>query len=67
MCDVVEGQQADRKFNSQMMVPSIALSCKVHTDQESRSDNADVFNANSDMPDYFRCSMDRDADKRESQ
>ena len=54
MCEVVEGQQADGKFNSKTVEPSIALSCKANTDQESRSDNVDVINTNSNMLDYFR-------------
>ena len=32
-CDVVGGQQAGRKFDSQTMEPSSALSCKVNTDK----------------------------------
>ena len=67
MCDVVEGQQADRKFNSLTMELSSALSCKANTDWESRSDDTDVININSNMPDYFRSSTDREANKRPSQ
>ena len=53
MYNVIEGQQAERKFNSQTMAPSTALSCKADTDQERRSDKADTINMNSNVPDYF--------------
>ena len=39
MCDMIEGQQVDREFNSEAREPYNALSCKVNTDRESRSDN----------------------------
>ena len=67
MCDVVEGQQADRKFDSQTMEPSSAPSCKANTDWERRSDNMDVININSNMPDFFRSSMVREVGKRDNQ
>ena len=54
MCYVVEGQQVDRKFNSQTVEPSSALSCNKNTHQDSRSDNVDVIKINSNMLDYFR-------------
>ena len=66
MCDVIEGQQADRNFDSQTMEPSSGLSCKVNIDWESRSDNVDAININSNMQDYFRSSTEREADKMSS-
>ena len=46
MCEVVEGQQADRKFGSQTMKLSTASGCKANTDWESRYDNMDIINTN---------------------
>ena len=45
------------------MKPSNTLSCKANIDQDSRSDIVDVININSNMPDDFKSSMDREADK----
>ena len=56
MCEVVEGQQADKKFDSKTMELSSTVSCRVNTDWESRSDNADVININLNMSDYFSSS-----------
>ena len=33
------------------------------TENESRSDNVDIINNNPKMPDYFRFSMNKEADK----
>ena len=49
------------------MKPSGIPSYKANTDWESGSDNVNVMNTNSNMPDYFRCNTDREADKRASQ
>ena len=65
--EVVGGQQAERKFDSQTIKPSGAQNCKESTDQDIRSDNAGVINANLNMPDYFRSSTDREAEKWVSQ
>ena len=65
MCEV-DDQQADRKFHSQTMELFSARNCKANTDQESRSDNVDVINTNSNMPDYLKSSTDREADTRAS-
>ena len=35
MCNVPEGQQTDRKYDSETMEPSSALSCKVNTDKQN--------------------------------
>ena len=47
MCDVTEGQKADRKFDSHTMEPFSILNCKTNTDRESRSDDVDSINCNS--------------------
>ena len=62
-CEVVEGQQADRKFNSQTIQLSNGRRCKANTDWEITSDTSDVLNANSKMPDFFRSSVNRAAKK----
>ena len=46
MCEMVECQQEDRKFDSQVMEPSNILSSKVKTNQQGRLDKADVINLN---------------------
>ena len=63
MFDVVEGQQADRKFDSQSVEPSSTLGYRANTDRESRSNNVDVINSNSNFPDYFGSNADREANK----
>ena len=67
MCDVIEGQHTDRKFDPQTMKPPCPLSCKANTDVEYKSDNADVVNNVPNMADYFRLSINREADKKASQ
>ena len=59
ICNVVEGQQADRNFDSHTIELSSSLSCKASADQESRSDNVYVNNINSNIPDYFRSSTEK--------
>ena len=66
MCEVVGDQQADRKFNSQTIKLSSTQSCKPNTDWEIKSDNEDVFTFNPNVPNYFRSSTGREADKREN-
>ena len=56
---MIEGQNTDRKFHSQAIEPSSTLTCKVDTETEGRSNNVDVFNSNSNMPDYFRSCAER--------
>ena len=67
MLEVVEGQQADRKFDTQTMKLSSVLRYKANTDWRSRSDNVDVISVNLSMPDYFSSSIDREEPKRGSQ
>ena len=59
MYNVVEDQQADRKFDSQTMKPAGTQSCRANEKNDSRSDNADVININPNMPDDFRSSTKR--------
>ena len=42
-------------------------SCKANTGQQSKADNMDINNANSNMTDYFKFRANRAADKRTSQ
>ena len=66
MCEVVEGQQAERKLDPRTKKLSSTLSCKANTDCKNRSDNVDIISTNPNMPGYFRSSMDREAEKRAS-
>ena len=43
MCEVVRGQQAGRKFDSQTEQPSSIPSCKVNKNLEIKTDNVDVI------------------------
>ena len=49
------------------MWASNSPSCKVNIAQQMKADNAAVNDANSNMPDYFRSSTNRAADKRAGQ
>ena len=66
-CEVVEDQETDRKFYFQKIQPSNISSCKANTGQWIKTDNADVIDADSNMPDYFRSSINRTADKKPTQ
>ena len=63
MCNVIDGQQVDRKFNSQTMQSSSTLGYNTNTDKEGRSDNVDVINNNPNMPDYFRSFTNRSSQR----
>ena len=67
MSKVVGDQQVDRKFDFQTIQPSSRSSCKANTGQQVKTDNMDLVDANSNMPDYFRSSINRAVDKRVSQ
>ena len=58
-CEVVEDQQADRKFDSQAAEPTSTLNFRANTENESRSDSMDVPNNNPNISDYFRSSTNR--------
>ena len=45
MCDVIEGQKADMKCDSQTREPSSTLSYKANTVRKSRAGNGDVINS----------------------
>ena len=66
-CELVGDQQADRKFDCQTALPSNGSSSKANTGQWLKTDNTDVVNASSTMPDSFRSRNNRTADKRASQ
>ena len=67
MCEVVEDQLAGNMFDYQTIQPSSGYSYKANTGQQIKPDNVDIDNANSSMPSYFMSSINRSADKRESQ
>ena len=67
MCEVVGELQEDRKFYSQSIQPSSGSSHNTNLDQKIKTDNTDEANANSNMSDYFRSSINRVAHKRTSQ
>ena len=65
-CEVVGDQQADLKSNSQTIQPSNGSSCKANKGQQIKTDISGVNDANSNMSDYFRSSINRAADRRAS-
>ena len=67
MYEVVGGQEADRKFDCQTIQSSSTSFCKTNTDRETKSDNADVIDAYSNIPDYFRSSINKAAHKKACQ
>ena len=48
------------------MEAASALSFRAHMDTDSRSDSMDTINSNPNIPDYFRSSTDKEAEKKES-
>ena len=66
MCKVM-GNEAGSKFDFQRTQPSNAPSCKANMGLQIKTDTMDLNDANSNMPDYFRSSINRTADKRASQ
>ena len=48
------------------METTTTLSCIVNTENESRSNSMYVINNNPNMQDYFRSSLNKEADKRAS-
>ena len=66
MCEVVGDQQADRKLESQTIQPSNSPRCKANRSQQTKRDYVGVNDANSNMSDHLRSSMNKTADKRAS-
>ena len=56
-----------RMFDSQTIKASNSINCKANKAQQIKVTNVDVNDANSNMPNYFRSSINRAADKRASQ
>ena len=55
------------KFEYQTIKPPNCSSYKANTGHWIKTDNADVVDANYNMPDYFRSSINKASDKRASQ
>ena len=64
ICEVMGDPHEHGKFNSQTMQASNDPSCKANKVQEIKADNADVNDANVNMPDYFRSNINRATDIR---
>ena len=67
MCEMVGDQQANRKSDSQTILPSNGSSCRANKAQKIKADNTDVNDTYSNMPNYFRSSINRAADQEASQ
>ena len=58
------GQQAERKFDFQTIQPFNSSSSKANKAEQTKTDNVNVNDVNSHMPDYFRPSMNKEGDKK---
>ena len=56
--EVIDGQQAGRKFDSQMMGLTAILNCKTHSEEDHRSVSVDANHSNVNRLDYFMCSKE---------
>ena len=66
-CEVMGVPHEGRKPNPQTMQPSKSPTLKANKAQQIKKNNADVHDANSNMPDSFRSSIQKAADKWASQ
>ena len=64
MCEVAGDQQAKGKFECQTIKPSNTPCCKANTGQQIKTENVDINDAKSNMPDYFR-SVSAEQQKKE--
>ena len=62
-CEVIDSQQACRKFDSQIMWSTGALKCKTHMVEEHRTDSEDANQSNVNILDYFMSSESIEADR----
>ena len=67
VCKVMGNCMKAGKFDSQTVQASNGPSIKANKAQQIKADNVDLNDANSNMPDYFRYSSNRAADKRARQ
>ena len=62
MCEVIEDEQAGKKFYSQTICNG--PNCKTNEGEQIKTHNMGVNDVNSNMSDYFRSSINRAANKR---
>ena len=67
MCEVMADPHTSRMFDSQTMQASTVPKCKSNELLQTKADNADVNEINSNTPSYLRSSTNRAADKKVSQ
>ena len=65
-CEVMGDSHESKNFGSETIQVSSVLSCKANKVQQIKADNADASDANSNIPEYLRSSINRAADKRAS-
>ena len=66
MCEVMEDPHKSRMLNSQTMQVANGPNCKANKAQQTKVDTVEVNDTNSNMPNYFRSSTDRAANKSRS-
>ena len=63
MCEVMGEPHEGSNFDFQTMQVSNGPNCKAYKGQQIKADTVDVNDANSNMPDYFRYSINRQKSK----
>ena len=66
MCEVIDGQQAGRKSDSQITWLKGILNCKPCSVEDHRSDSTDANQSNVNILDYFRSCAKTEAEKEAS-
>ena len=65
ICDVIGSPSETRKFYLQTIKASNDPSCKVNKASQINTDKVGANDTNANMPDYFRPSINREADKEQ--
>ena len=67
MCEVIGDPHESRKFNLQTIEASNSPNCRTNRALQNKTHKVDANDTNANMPDYFRSSSNRAADKRTSE
>ena len=63
-CGIISGPPESKKFYSQTMEMSDSPNCRTKKDLQVNEDREDVYDGKRKIPDYFKSSANRVADKR---
>ena len=64
MCKVIDNPHESRKFDSKTVEASDSPSCRTNKATKDETDKVDAHDKHVNMPDYFRSSTNRVADKK---